>query len=63
MNILEKIKKQEEITGLRILDNPYTLGADIIYIKTGKVIFSSDNITCQVFVNKIEQKILNGDIA
>lgn len=51
--ILEKIKKQQELTGLTIHFNPYNYNS---YVKdsNGKVVFEGDPISCQVFINKAE---------
>ena len=55
--LLKKIQEQRERTGLRIIDNPYTLGADVIN-NNGKKVYSGDNVSCQLFVSKADSEVL-----
>jgi hypothetical protein len=46
--------KITDIDSVKIIDNPYTLGADVIVNGVGGV-FHGDNISCQLFVNLLKK--------
>jgi hypothetical protein len=48
------VKKPQEEKGVLIKDNPFTLGSYVVELKTGKVLFSGDAISCAVFVNNFK---------
>lgn len=50
MSIFKEMKEMEEKTRLKIVNDPWTLGANVMNIDTKRCVFSGDNITCQLFL-------------
>jgi hypothetical protein len=49
------VKKPQEEKGVRLVNNPFTLGSDVVD-ESGKVLFSGDDISCAVYINQLPNK-------
>jgi hypothetical protein len=51
IELYNKIKEQERTKGIKLKYNPYSLSSYVVDTGTGKVLFTGDAISCQVFIN------------
>jgi len=55
-SIFKNVDDLRKRTGLSVIQNPYTLGADVVDIHN-KRLFSGDDISCWAFIMRYDEKL------
>ncbi len=57
--ILEILRKQNEVTEMKIIDNPFDFGRCDVVDKNNKSLFKGGRIACQLFINRKFDEIIS----